>query len=130
VKNLRKAYSYIRFSTPACHLADRERRQLAAATDYATQHDLDLDLDATCEDLGVSAHPGMHRQDGALSRLLRGVHEGHVPAGTVLIVEDTDRLTRQPSSEAVSTLRDLMQGGIEIRVLRDRVAVREDAVGE
>ncbi len=51
----RKAYSYLRFSTPEQSLGDSFRRQTALAQEYALRHGLDLDTELTYRDLGISA---------------------------------------------------------------------------
>jgi len=43
----RKAYSYLRFSTPEQMKGDSFRRQTSMATAYAATHGLDLDLQLT-----------------------------------------------------------------------------------
>jgi DNA invertase Pin-like site-specific DNA recombinase len=39
----RKAYSYVRFSTPDQAKGDSKRRQIAMTAEYAERHNLDLD---------------------------------------------------------------------------------------
>jgi DNA invertase Pin-like site-specific DNA recombinase len=50
----RKAYSYVRFSTPDQMNGGSFERQTKKAADYASAHDLDLDTTLTFQDLGVS----------------------------------------------------------------------------
>src|SRR5262249_429406 len=54
VKKSKKAYSYLRFSTPEQMKGDSQRRQLEAARSYALEKGLELDEELTFHDLGVS----------------------------------------------------------------------------
>ncbi|MFC3071202.1 recombinase family protein [Phenylobacterium soli] len=52
----RRAYSYVRFSTPEQARGDSFRRQWAMATKYAADHGLELDETMTFQDRGVSGY--------------------------------------------------------------------------
>jgi len=60
----KKAYSYIRFSTPKQLRCDSLRRQLEASRAYANEHD--LILDESLRDFGMSAFKGKSATEGAL----------------------------------------------------------------
>jgi len=57
----KKAYSYIRFSTPEQLKGDSLCRQLEASRAYAKQHG--LVLDENLRDIGVSAFKGKNATD-------------------------------------------------------------------
>src|SRR5690242_14410049 len=84
-------YSYIRFSTPEQKLGDSLRRQVEAAKGWAARRG--LQFDETLRDEGKSAYRGTHRTKGHLGRFLSRVENGEVPKGSVLVVENTDRLS-------------------------------------
>jgi DNA invertase Pin-like site-specific DNA recombinase len=94
------AYSYVRFSTPEQIKGDSLRRQLAASEAYAEAHGLELDSSLSMRDLGVSAYRGANRTKGALGAFLKQVEMGAIPAGSVLLVESLDRLTREQAVDA------------------------------
>ncbi|KQU01688.1 recombinase family protein [Rhizobium sp. Leaf453] len=112
------AFSYIRFSTPEQALGDSERRQIDAAQRYADQHGLELDT-RTFRDHGVSAFRGKNAKMGALRALLRQAEDGDIPAGSYLIVESMDRLSRTIPRKAVKTLEALCEAGLTVVTLDD-----------
>ncbi len=112
-----KAYSYIRFSSPEQEHGDSERRQLEAAEQYAKENGLTLD-DSLIIDRGLSGYKGTHRTKGALGQFLKKVEEGQIPKGSVLIVEDMDRLGRENWEHAIPQLMNLMLAEIRIYLLQ------------
>lgn len=97
-----KVFSYIRFSTPEQAMGDSERRQLAEAEDFARRKGLKLDDSLRMTDRGLSGFRGEHRKRGALRAFLENVESGQVPAGSILLVENLDRLGREGVVEALS----------------------------
>src|SRR5436305_1352308 len=92
------AYSYIRFSHPDQAKGDSVRRQTEAAAEWCACHGVTLDQSTTLRDLGKSAYTGAHRKNPdrhALAAFLKLVEDGRVPAGSYLLVENLDRLSRE-----------------------------------
>jgi DNA invertase Pin-like site-specific DNA recombinase len=113
-----RVYSYLRFSTPEQAQGDSERRQLQAAQDYAQRNGLELDDSLRLADRGLSAYKGDHRTKGALGQYLDLVKAGDVPAGSVLVVENIDRLSREGVVEALGeTVLALVKRGITIEAI-------------
>jgi hypothetical protein len=64
-------------------------------------------------DEGLSTYHQKHVTQGALGTFLRAVEDGRIPDGSVLIVEDLDRLSRaevpsvvpQPNGDPASSMR-------------------------
>jgi len=115
-----KAYSYIRFSTPEQMKGDSLRRQTEAAAIYAAANNLDLDQTLTFEDLGKSAFRGANAQTGALSAFRRAVEDGVIATGSVLLVENLDRVTRQDPWDAMAVFKGILDAGVSIVTLQDR----------
>jgi len=113
-----KAYSYLRFSTPAQRGGDSYRRQLALAEDYARQKGLDLDKELTFEDLGVSAFKGRNKRRGALKLFFDAVEEEIIPTGSYLLVESLDRISRETIMEAQGTFAEIINAGITLVTLK------------
>jgi DNA invertase Pin-like site-specific DNA recombinase len=110
---MRRAFSYARFST-AGQLDGRSlKRQEEAAKAYADRHGLVLD-DRTFMDLGVSGYHGANATVGELGVFLDMVREGRIPKGSVLIVENIDRLSRLPPHEANNIIMALVKAGVEV----------------
>lgn len=118
MKQRRRAYSYLRFSTPEQERGDSFRRQKELAERYAELHDLDLD-DRAFHDLGVSAFRGANAATGRLGEFLTAVREGVVERDSFLLVENLDRLSRNTARRAVRLLEDICDAGISVVTLAD-----------
>ncbi len=123
-----KAYSYLRFSTPDQLKGDSLRRQTKLAEDYARSHGLVLDNDLNLRDLGVSAFRGDNVATGALGAFLNAVKEGLVPAGSFLLVESLDRVSRKTARKAVRILEDIVEAGITVVTLNDGKQYTEESL--
>lgn len=116
----RRAYSYLRFSTPEQRKGDSARRQRDMATAYAVKHGLVLDDALTFEDAGVSAYRGQNTEgEGRLAYFLEAVRVGLVPQGSVLLVEQLDRLSRLVPRKAVAALGNICDAGVSVVTLND-----------
>jgi DNA invertase Pin-like site-specific DNA recombinase len=120
----RKAYSYARFSDPNQSEGDSLRRQTAKARRYAEQHKLDLDETLHFRDLGVSAFRGKNAETGKLSEFIEAVRAGVIKQGSVLLVENFDRLSRLPPLDAVNLFNDILKMGVNV-VLMDSFGGKE-----
>jgi DNA invertase Pin-like site-specific DNA recombinase len=94
------------------------RRQMEAARDYAEKHGLDLQEEDQLRDLGVSAFKGANVAEGSeLGRFIDAVRSRKVPLGSVLLIEDLDRLSRQAILKSIGLLVELLSAGINIVTL-------------
>ncbi len=123
----RRAYSYIRFSTPEQGRGATRKRQQEAASAYARENRLVLDDEL--RDEGVSAFRGRNRDPtSALGAFLGRVREGSVERGSVLLVESFDRLSREQVIDALELFLGLLRAGIEIVTLIDGRAYSREGV--
>lgn len=123
-----KAYSYVRWSTDAQTTGDSLRRQQEASAKYAAEHGLELATDFELTDAGMSAFRGQHAREGALRSFLDAVNAGSIPAGSYLLVEALDRLSRQDVWTAFSQLSSIVNAGIKVVTVSDgRVYSKEAA---
>jgi DNA invertase Pin-like site-specific DNA recombinase len=129
---MRRAFSYIRFSTPEQLKGDSLRRQTALTAEYCKRNKLHLDDSLNLRDLGVGAFRGRNAETGALSVFLDAVNARppRVPAGSVLIVENLDRLTRDEIGEALSLFISILKSGIHIVTLRPEVEYTRKSINE
>jgi DNA invertase Pin-like site-specific DNA recombinase len=111
------AYSYIRFSTPAQARGDSARRQMAKSERYAAEHG--LILDTSLRDSGVSAFTGDNRRKGKLGSFLARIEAGDIAAGSFLIVENIDRLSRENPWDATGMFRSIIGAGVTVVSLID-----------
>lgn len=111
-----RVYSYIRFSTTAQgdEGRDSERRQTEWRDRFMAAHS-DYVLDDTLyADRGVSGYSGKHRNE-ALGQFLGQVEAGRVPAGSILLVENIDRLTRLETTEAWDLVAGIIKRGVAVQ---------------
>jgi DNA invertase Pin-like site-specific DNA recombinase len=111
---MRRAISYLRFSSPEQAKGDSLRRQLKLTEALAKKHGWILDEGLTLRDLGVSAFKGANAKDGALKLFLESVSAGWVPKGSVLVVESLDRISRQEEYESLHLVMGILRAGIAI----------------
>ncbi|MBL8901724.1 MAG: recombinase family protein [Rhizobiales bacterium] len=127
VTNRPKAYSYVRFSTPEQEKGDSLRRQMQLATDYAARHGLEL-VDASYQDLGVSAFRGANAETGMLGEFIEAVRAGAVPRNAWLLIEGMDRLSRAKPLKAMNLLQRICGEGITVVTLADQKVYNEQTL--
>jgi DNA invertase Pin-like site-specific DNA recombinase len=106
-------------SEPQCW-GDSERRQQQQAFDWCQRHGKTLS-ELTFADRGVSGWKGANRSSGALGALLKTVG----PGDTILI-EDTDRWSREKPLDSLTALQNTVNNGVSIVFLRTGVTVNKD----
>lgn len=114
-----RVISYTRFSTRRQAAGDSYRRQTEAALRWCKEHGHELDTTLRLEDLGVSGYSGANAKRGALGVLQLMTLEGKLEAGTILVIEAFDRLTRLPLPDAYELLLSLVNNGLTIVTLSD-----------
>ena len=114
-----RVYSYLRFSDPKQAAGGSIDRQLEYAARWAADHDLELDASLSLRDEGLSAYHQRHVRQGALGVFLRAVEDGQVHAGSVLIVEGLDRLSRAEPLQAQAQLAQIVNAGITVVTASD-----------
>jgi len=110
-----KAYSYIRFSTKGQIEGRSLQRQFERAQEYANKNK--LELDTSLQDLGVSSFRGNNRKKGALGDFFEKIRVGEITSGSVLVIENMDRLSRENPWEASEQFRQIINAGIKIVTL-------------
>jgi DNA invertase Pin-like site-specific DNA recombinase len=111
------AFSYLRFSSPAQADGDSVRRQTALRDAWLSRHpEVRLDTSLRMVDAGVSGFRGEHRTNRkhALAAFLDLVERGRVPAGSYLIVENLDRLSREHPLEVLALVGRLVRAGVRV----------------
>jgi DNA invertase Pin-like site-specific DNA recombinase len=110
-----KAYSYLRYSSPSQADGDSIRRQTALTEAWCERNGVTLDKRLKLRDEGVSAFRGGHRENPdkhALASFLALVRAGRITPGSILIVENLDRLSREEIVSAVRLFLDLLDAGV------------------
>jgi hypothetical protein len=106
---------YGRFSGKRQEAGDSERRQDDLAEQAAREEGVELDLSVTLRDRGLSAFRGENWTRGDLGKFIDLVDAGVIPAGTILIVEQVNRVSRAPWMRQVEQWKEILSRGIVIR---------------
>ncbi|EMN1928516.1 recombinase family protein [Burkholderia ambifaria] len=114
-----RVYSYLRFSDPKQAAGGSIDRQLEYAARWAANHSMEVDASLSLRDEGLSAYHQRHVRQGALGVFLRAVEDGQVPAGSVLVVEGLDRLSRAEPLQAQAQLAQIVNAGITVVTASD-----------
>ncbi|WP_186247391.1 recombinase family protein [Burkholderia gladioli] len=114
-----RVYSYLRFSDPKQAAGGSVDRQMEYAARWAIDNEMELDASLSLRDEGLSAYHQRHVRQGALGVFLRAVEDGQVPAGSVLIVEGLDRLSRAEPIQAQAQLAQIVNAGITVVTASD-----------
>jgi DNA invertase Pin-like site-specific DNA recombinase len=115
---MRIGYSYTRYSSPAQSDGDSIRRQTTNTAAWCKRHGVSLDESRSYLDRGRSAYHGRHRKDGgALKVFLDDVERGDIPSGSVLIIENLDRLSRENPWDAIPLLCGIVNHGVTVAAL-------------
>jgi DNA invertase Pin-like site-specific DNA recombinase/FtsZ-binding cell division protein ZapB len=119
------AISYMRFSTPEQAKGDSIRRQKKKALDWSTRER--IPINTTFTDAGTSAFTDIAEN---LKAILKLIETGKIPAGTYLLVESLDRLSRKKVLEAMPVMLQLIDAGIIIVSLVDNQTYSKETLGE
>jgi DNA invertase Pin-like site-specific DNA recombinase len=111
------AVSYARFSRFKQQRGRSYKRQLQGTLRWCRKHGYTLDRELRFLDRGVSQFQGAARKKGALSKFLKLAGTERVPPGSVLVIEDFDRLSREDVDSAWEMFRGILKAGVEIVVL-------------
>jgi DNA invertase Pin-like site-specific DNA recombinase len=124
-----KVFSYVRFSSAKQSAGDSYARQTKAAKAFADEHGFELadPKEYLFFDAGRSAYKGKHLDDNSeLGRFLDYVKDGSIPAGSFLVIESLDRLSREKVKEALPRFLDLLAKGINVYTSVDRHLYTQD----
>lgn len=114
-----KVYSYLRFSDPKQAAGSSAERQMQYAQRWASERGFVLDTSLSLRDEGLSAYHQKHIKQGALGAFLLAVDDGTIHAGSVLIVEGLDRLSRAEPIQAQAQLAQIVNAGITVVTASD-----------
>ena len=86
---------------------------------WASERGLVLDTSLSLRDEGLSAFHQKHIKQGALGAFLLAIDDGKIHAGSVLIVEGLDRLSRAEPIQAQAQLAQIVNAGITVVTASD-----------
>jgi DNA invertase Pin-like site-specific DNA recombinase len=126
---MRRAFSYLRFSKREQIDGRSLKRQMQLTEAYCKRHGLTLDK-RTFTDMGVSAFTGGNALAGELADFIELVADGRIPAGSVLIVENSDRLSRLAPDKASAIICDLVRAGVDIHTTSPEATYTADNISK
>ncbi|MGL6258841.1 recombinase family protein [Vibrio sp. WXL210] len=97
----------------------RDGKGIKRQTDVVTmagerlENDLSLPWVGTVADEGLSAFHGVNTSEGIMSDIIGGAM---IPSGSVLVLENFDRLSRQDPLEVLSILKRILDQGIRVYI--------------
>lgn len=110
-----KMIPYSRFSGKKQEAGDSQRRQDALVEQAAKEEGVAIDWTLSLKDKGISAFRGANWKRGNLGKFIDLVDAGVIPKGSILCIEQVNRLSRLPWMEQVQLWRDVLSRGIVIR---------------
>lgn len=114
----RTAHAYGRYSSGQQGGGHSEERQDALALDWCRRHGVELDTSTVYMDRGTSAFRGKHRKAGSPLRcFLEEVKAERIARGSILIIENLDRLSRENPWDAVPLLCEIVNAGLDVVTL-------------
>ncbi len=127
---MKRAIAYLRFSSLQQVQGDSVRRQKKLIEEWLKQNS-EYYLDpVTFEDLGLSAYRGQHAISGAFSEFMEAVQRELIDAGSVLLIESLDRLSREKLGDATERLRAILKAGIDVVTLSDGTHYTRDSLDD
>src|SRR5688572_7095416 len=114
--------SYKGFRNPEQAKGDSVRRQDDPAVRWCREHG--KTLTDQLSDKGVSAFRGKNAREGDLAQFLALVRAGTVPAGSYLLVEELDRLSRERPEESIGMFLSIIRAGVVVVNLRKGIEFR------
>ncbi|MEP1445557.1 MAG: recombinase family protein [Paraglaciecola sp.] len=121
-------YSYIRFSTIEQAKGHSLSRQLTYAKKVADEKGIELDESLTMKDLGLSAFHKTNIKRGALGLFLEAIDQGKVPAGSILVIESLDRISRAAPIESQGIVAQIINADITVITAVDGKEYNKDTI--
>lgn len=117
--SVKRAISYIRFSTGKQNKGSSEWRQDEKVKDWLDSHPEYEPSDLRFEDLGKSGWKGAHIE-GGMGELLAAVEAGYIRSGDVVLIEALDRAGRLDVTDMLATvIAPILRAGVSLYTLDD-----------
>lgn len=123
-------YSYLRFSDQRQAAGSSVARQIQYAERWAAAHGMKLDTSLSMSDHGLSAFHQRHVTEGALGVFLEAIKAGRVQEGSILIVEQLDRLSRADVLTAFNQLSSIVTAGVRVITTKDDMEFSREKLAE
>ncbi|PTS81678.1 MULTISPECIES: recombinase family protein [unclassified Caulobacter] len=120
------AYIYSRFSTPQQEHGNSLERQRELCESFCARRG--WTIADRIEDKGKSAWKGDHLRSGNLGKFAARVRSGDIEPGSILVVEQLDRLSRLDPRTAQRWMEDLCEIGLKIATVEGEKVYDEGAL--
>src|ERR1035437_227861 len=128
---MKNAYSYTRFSSGKQSTGDSIQRQLNSPTVLAFIEDHKLNVIQTMLDAGVSAFKGKNfSNESALGKFIECIKSGKIEIGSVLIIENLDRFSRDKITNCITKLIEIVNAGVSIGIVSMNMVIDLDQLNE
>ena len=124
-------YSYARFSSKPQELGGSIKRQKGLGDAWLSRHpEHTLDQSLRLRDLGISAFRGanLDKDKGDLGKFIHLAMQGKIQRGSILMLENLDRFSRQPPRKAYRIFCDLVETGVKVLTLVPEAMIDESNV--
>jgi len=116
---VKRAISYIRFSTGKQDKGSSEWRQDEKIRDWLDSHPDYEPSDLSFEDLGKSGWKGAHIE-GGMGELLAAVEAGYIRSGDCVLIEALDRAGRLPLMQMLNrVITPILEAGVSLVTMDD-----------
>ena len=117
------AYSLIRYSSAEQKKGDSQRRQEEEVRRWCAENNARLDTDLCMLLDSEAAFRGKHRKKTGcrlkpFAQFLEDIQSKRVISGSILLIENVDRLSREEIDEAWELLRSILRAGVDVVTLR------------
>lgn len=126
-----RLYSYIRFSTVEQAKGHSLKRQLEYAKRIAAERGLEFDEAFTIKDLGKSAFKkDSNAVNGNLRGFLEQVMQKKIPSGSILVIENLDRLSRDVVTTCTEIILQIINAGISVVTAMDGKEYNQKSIND
>jgi predicted site-specific integrase-resolvase len=123
-----RLYLYVRYSSLKQQDGTSLDRQMRVAREVAAE--LGLPIEEVMFDKGVSGFTGANRLRGELGAFLARIEAGEIARGSVLIVENQDRLSRERTFTVLGMIEAFRDAGIRVLTADRRELTSDEEMDE
>jgi hypothetical protein len=115
---MKQTFIYSRWSDAKQGKGDSHERQMEIGLDWYNREIKHLGIPLCplkCDD-GFSAYKGEHVKRGSFGHFLAEIKAGNITAGSILIAENIDRISRQGPKDARVIIQQMTDHGVELHI--------------
>ena len=122
---------YMRWSTKDQFDGDSKRRQLTEAEEWCEENGYKFDKKNVIQDSGKSGfYAENFSKKSALGKFILAVKNDEYEKGTILLIEDYSRFSRDNVIDALEEFISLLKRGIELAFVRDNLRYTQESINK